>query len=218
MIFKNYTIGTIFNVPIKTNVFTFVYLMILSYIFMSESYFYTLSTLLVSYFGIVLGHEIAHVLVARHYGYQTNEILINVFGGLAVIPRGDEMSHKETLFVSIAGPLFNVLLIPFLFILDNEFLNAINLLMIIFNLIPFYPLDGGRIMRASIGFFVKNNTTLQYITFYVACVCFCGLMFAAFYFRNIILCILNLWLIAYNYIQLHRVINQEILDKKPKNF
>jgi Zn-dependent protease/CBS domain-containing protein len=124
--------------------------------------------LLLLLFGSVLLHEFGHALAARHYGIQTADITLLPIGGVARLERMPEEPLQE-LFVAVAGPLVNVVIILGLgTILGWEavweaagsrfeeapesfavlFLMVVNVNLLLFNLIPAFPLDGGRVLRA----------------------------------------------------------------------
>ena len=114
-------------------------------------------------FFCVLLHEFGHALAARRYGIQTPDITLLPIGGVARLERMPEKPSEE-LVIAVAGPLVNVaiaiLLLPFagavlhpevfahagLGLLPSLFLTNIGLVM--FNLIPAFPMDGGRVLRA----------------------------------------------------------------------
>ena len=123
-------------------------------------------------FACVLLHELGHALVASHYNIITKNIILLPIGGMANIEKIPD-NPKQELAISIAGPLVNVcialLLLPFLqpYIPfwklqqdlnigeGNKFLynlHIVNVGLVIFNLIPAFPMDGGRIFRALLGF------------------------------------------------------------------
>ncbi|MBT3217759.1 MAG: hypothetical protein HN348_01600 [Proteobacteria bacterium] len=105
-------------------------------------------------FGSVVLHELGHALAARACGIQTRDITLYPFGGVAAIVRMPERPIHE-LIIAVAGPLVN-------FVLFSAFLYAylvtgigflaiialVNVIMGIFNLIPAFPMDGGRVLRA----------------------------------------------------------------------
>lgn len=104
-------------------------------------------------FGSVLLHEMGHALMARRYGIGTRSITLHLLGGFASIEREPRVPREE-IAIALAGPAVNFLLlvlslpliavsVPFAF----EF-GAINLIMGVFNLVPAYPMDGGRVLRA----------------------------------------------------------------------
>ncbi len=114
----------------------------------------------------VLLHEFGHALAARRYGIRTPDITLLPIGGLARLERIPE-NPKQELVIAIAGPLVNVaiagLLWAFLGVtgglphpstiesagvsLPVRLLTA-NIILVLFNLIPAFPMDGGRVLRA----------------------------------------------------------------------
>ncbi len=112
-------------------------------------------------FASVLIHELAHSLVALHYKIPVREINLFIFGGVAMIEE-EPPSPKVEFRIAIAGPVMSFILGTFFYILvliypQDDLLNGIlNYMMIVnyiiafFNLVPAFPLDGGRILRAII--------------------------------------------------------------------
>lgn len=119
-----------------------------------------LATLL--FFASVLIHELSHSLVAIRAGIQIPEITLFIFGGIARMSQ-EPTNPRTELRIALAGPLssfalaiiFRVLqmvmagLAPTLVVAVFEYLAWINLALGVFNLIPGFPLDGGRIFRAA---------------------------------------------------------------------
>tara|TARA_Y100000310_G_scaffold42493_1_gene39794 strand:+ start:553 stop:1167 length:615 start_codon:yes stop_codon:yes gene_type:complete len=110
-------------------------------------------TLIIMLFGSVLLHEIGHVAVAKHFGINTRSITLHILGGLAAIEKEPE-DPTEEIYIALAGPLVNLVLLtlsmPFVFLKVPGFyeLALINFVMGIFNLVPAFPMDGGRVLRA----------------------------------------------------------------------
>ncbi len=119
-------------------------------------------------FGLVLMHEFGHALACRQVGGRAEEIVLWPLGGIAFVsppPRAGAM-----LWSIAAGPLVNVALAPifelsflvarhsgWIFQAPNAFallywVRTINLVILVFNLMPVYPLDGGQILRALLWF------------------------------------------------------------------
>lgn len=123
-------------------------------------------------FTLVLGHELAHLLTAKAYGFKIVGLELFPFGGAAYCDDLFEGRKLEESIMALAGPAFNVVL---LFIAQalrwngvwtgdfaNDFVR-LNLWLAAFNLIPVLPLDGGRVVRAllSDGFgFVRTTKFL----------------------------------------------------------
>lgn len=116
-------------------------------------------------FGCVLLHELGHALAARQFGIPTRDITLLPIGGLARLERMPEKPLQE-LWVAIAGPLVNVAIaIGLLIILEvwsghpdvprdlvQDSLLAelfwVNVVLVLFNMLPAFPMDGGRVLRA----------------------------------------------------------------------
>jgi len=113
------------------------------------------------FFGSVLAHELGHVYMALRNGIPVQGITLFIFGGVAQLSREPRSAGAE-FRIAIAGPLVSLALavvfdglwvldqtIPFLAAL-SIWLARINLMLALFNLIPGFPLDGGRVLRALI--------------------------------------------------------------------
>jgi len=115
----------------------------------------------VLFFVSVILHELAHSLTALHRGLPVHTITLFVLGGVSELPREPEQASTE-FWVSIAGPATSVVLGAIFLALSRLgdphqplvalawWLGSINLLLAVFNLLPGFPLDGGRILRAII--------------------------------------------------------------------
>lgn len=105
-------------------------------------------------FGSVVLHELGHAMAARRYGIGTAHITLYPFGGIAAIEDMPEEPVEE-LVIALAGPAVNfalAALFAWAFALTGwpiaGILIAMNLVMGLFNLIPAFPMDGGRVLRA----------------------------------------------------------------------
>jgi len=121
-------------------------------------------------FACVLIHELAHSIVARVVGLPVNGITLFLFGGVSDIQE-EPHSPRDEFLVTVVGPLMSVLL-GFLFLAlyavtpgNDEVISAmlgylavVNLLLALFNLIPGYPLDGGRILHSVIWKLSRNQS------------------------------------------------------------
>lgn len=110
-------------------------------------------------FGIVVVHEMAHVAVALRFGQRVEEIELLPFGGVARVESPLELNPAVERTVAIAGPLTNFMLfgvgyVVFTYLDWNlvwiRFFMQANAALGLFNLLPALPLDGGRILRASL--------------------------------------------------------------------
>ena len=119
-------------------------------------------------FLCVVLHELGHALTAKRYGVRTRDIVLLPIGGVARLERIPEEPIKE-LLIAIAGPAVNVVIAAGLFAfltasgdwhgvrslspteLEGAFVEQIlwvNIFMVLFNLLPAFPMDGGRMLRA----------------------------------------------------------------------
>lgn len=128
-------------------------------------------------FICIVLHELGHALVAQRFNHKTKDITLLPIGGMARMEDIPE-DPKEELLVSVAGPAVNLviaaLLYPWmhwfsdvpglftnLFITGETFLFNIvmvNVALVLFNLLPAFPMDGGRIFRAVLAFFMDRVT------------------------------------------------------------
>jgi Zn-dependent protease len=131
-------------------------------------------------FAIVMIHEFGHALACRQVGGTSNQIVLWPLGGVAYV--NPPQRPGATLWSIAAGPLVNVALVPILYALGmlsrsagwaetmpnaNAFLHAvwiINLSLLIFNMLPIYPLDGGQILRSRLGLGVGRARSLMAAT------------------------------------------------------
>jgi len=131
-------------------------------------------------FLIVMVHEFGHALACRQVGGAANQIVLWPLGGVAYVappPR-----PGATLWSIAAGPLVNLILLPVLWMLAVlgrslgwaasmpdayallEAVRFINLGLLIFNMLPIYPLDGGQILRSLLWFVLGRARSLQVAT------------------------------------------------------
>lgn len=130
-------------------------------------------------FACVVLHELGHATAARRYGIQTKSITLYPIGGLAALDRIPERPRQEVV-VALAGPAVNIVIAFLLTALfgaridlatledfgaaDADFLSrlaTINLTLALFNIIPAFPMDGGRVLRALLGLRLSRAQATQ---------------------------------------------------------
>ncbi len=129
-----------------------------------------------SIFACVVLHELGHALTAKQFGISTSRITLLPIGGVASLERMPE-KPKQELLVAVMGPLVNVVIAGILFLFVYQqlailqqpekvetffrtvtsenylmYLFFTNIALVVFNLIPAFPMDGGRVLRALLSF------------------------------------------------------------------
>ncbi len=121
------------------------------------------------FFASLVFHELSHSFVGQHYGIKVDRIVLFLFGGVS--ETSQEMPNaKAEFWVAVAGPLSSIFLCFFFFLfslvllpfsgpaaLVSQWLGLINLVLALFNLLPGFPLDGGRVLRSLIWRFSGNQ-------------------------------------------------------------
>ncbi len=168
----SWRIGSLFGIEIRIDsswiiIFTFITWTLASFYFPNRfadwpSWQYWAIGIVTSllFFASVLGHELTHSLVAIRQGEEVRSITLFILGGVAELKGEPETPFKE-FSMAFVGPLSSMVIALFFWVLSfllgdvsqplwalTRYLAFINLIIGIFNLIPGFPMDGGRVLRA----------------------------------------------------------------------
>ncbi len=174
----SWKIGSLMGIPVRVHS-TFVLLLILIY-FAGISLIgiggFQGVLFVVLIFASVVFHELSHAMVARYYGINVLDITLLPIGGVARMPNPPSVPKQEIL-ISIAGPLASLSLAFILWLLAELFgtndggffksgsilmqLAAVNIVLAIFNLLPAFPMDGGRVLRGILALYLKPYTATK---------------------------------------------------------
>jgi Zn-dependent protease len=155
-------VASVFGIEVRIHVS---FLLLLAYFGFQSGTFQSVLFILILFVCVLL-HEFGHAFAARAFGIRTRDITLYAIGGIARLNRIPDKPWQE-LTVAIAGPLVNVVIAAALIFVTHvtaafqqfdelespriELLAkvaAANLYLVVFNLIPAFPMDGGRILRA----------------------------------------------------------------------
>lgn len=195
-------IGTFFGIPVMVHWTFFLLFLWVAYagtgrVFGWQAYIMESGLILALFICVVL-HEFGHALTARRFGVETRDIILSPIGGVARLERLPEKPLHE-FYIAIAGPLVNILialiLSPFLLFFDlgkfiqtpyRELLSDLNfflpwlivtnLILAIFNLVPAFPMDGGRVFRSLLAIWIGRlkATRVASTTAQILSVCLFG--------------------------------------------
>ena len=165
----SFQIGRAFGIPLRVHLTFFLLLLYLAIFSSADSGMRGAAGMIfiVGLFACVVIHELAHSLVARHYGIPVRYIILLPIGGISMMEKMPDKPHEE-FNVAVVGPLTSLALALVLGGLvyvtggGHAFLHPwtisgasylarlawLNLLLAAFNLLPAFPLDGGRVLRA----------------------------------------------------------------------
>ncbi len=184
-------------------------------------------------FGFVILHELGHAIAAKRFGIDTRDITISPIGGIARLETLPEKAMQE-LIVAVAGPLVNVVLaLFFLFLLlphsyqflpESERMNLldapvdylrylllINISLVIFNLIPALPMDGGRIFRALLSLMI-DRAKATYIASIVAKIIALTFFGIGIYYGHFILAIIGAFVFYMSGSEYSNIVIDKILN------
>ena len=173
----SFSIGRLFGSDIRVHVTFFLLLIWIGYAaYVQAGWPSAVENVLfvLALFACVVAHEFGHALTARRYGIRTPDITLLPIGGMARLERIPEKPAQEIL-VALAGPAVNVVIWAALVLLLGvdpqvhrlpefdtsatgllEQLAMVNLFLAVFNMIPAFPMDGGRVLRAGLCFFTDR--------------------------------------------------------------
>jgi Zn-dependent protease/CBS domain-containing protein len=115
-------------------------------------------------FASIIFHELGHSVIARRYGIPMKGITLFIFGGVAEMTR-EPPNAKSEFMMAIAGPIASILAAGFFYLIYLSapaialplpaasvfgYLATINVILAVFNMVPAFPLDGGRVLRAAL--------------------------------------------------------------------
>ena len=146
------------------------------------NYFFSDIKLFIMFYMFIVMHELSHAIVAILLKVDVKELEFTPFGVCAKYE--NNISDLKELIISASGPLFSIFLA---YSYENKIYFIINVLITIFNLLPVYPLDGGRILRIIFKFILgqkKGKSISTYFTNLILILFLFISIFIAAYYKN----------------------------------
>lgn len=117
--------------------------------------------------SIIIVHELGHIIGAIIFKWKIDKVILLPFGGITIFQENIDKSLKEEFIIAILGPLLQ--LVFYFLYSDNPTFNQYNLTILLFNLLPIYPLDGSKIINILFSEFIsfKRSHILTIITSFI---------------------------------------------------
>lgn len=185
-------------------------------------FYFKFGSLFAAYLVSILLHELGHAIVAKKLGYKLNSIKLMPYGTQLSIESQIE-SYKDDLIISFAGPFVNLVLIiltlalwwlfPSIYVYTELFVMA-NLINLLFNLLPVFPLDGGRIVLNLLSRKINRKTAyklMQTLGAIIAILFFLMFLISGFYKLNVTFFIISFFLMESSLSKNENISYQNIL-------
>lgn len=185
----------------------------------------------ISYFFAILIHELGHYYFAKFFGYKLTKFSLSPYG-VSLSYYGQTLEQKDEIYIALAGPLANLItafstiavwwIFPTFYFLSSSFVE-ISVVIALTNLLPAYPLDGGRIFVSCVSNIIERRKALKItivfniilsLIFYLLFFVFCFINFNPTYLLFAVF--LTMGVLDLNFLSVYEKIN--IFNKKTKNF
>ena len=185
----------------------------------------------VSYFLVILIHELGHYYVAKYCGYKLSKFSLSPYG-VSLSYYGQTLEQKDEIYIALAGPVVNLVvalitvafwwIFPTFYLVSYNFVE-VNLIIALTNLLPAFPLDGGRVFVSLFSNIVerrkalkitKNFNVVLSVMFFILFFVFCFINFNPTYLLFAVF--LTMGVLDLNFLSKYEKIN--VFNKKMKNF
>ena len=161
-------------------------------------------------FIVITIHELSHVICAKYYGYNTNDITITPMGLMASININSKTDYKKEITINIIGPCSNLIMACVGYFINSFFLGQsknmsffilINISLFILNVLPVLPLDGGKIFKSlllrSIGYKRTQSVFVFFTKFFIFIIIVLGIYQVYICHNNFSLILIGIFIYLY---------------------
>lgn len=185
----------------------------------------------VSYFLVIFIHELGHYYVAKYCGYKLSKFSLSPYG-VSLSYYGQTLEQKDEIYIALAGPVVNLVvalitvafwwMFPTFYLVSYNFVE-VNLIIALTNLLPAFPLDGGRVFVSLFSNIVERRKALKItiifnvvlsVMFFILFFVFCFINFNPTYLLFAVF--LTMGVLDLNFLSKYEKIN--VFNKKTKNF
>lgn len=173
---------------------------------------------------IILIHELGHSLAGIVFKYKIEKIEIYPYGGCSKMLYDINTNFYKELLVLIMGPIFQILFMYIIYILKidvPEFFYTYNLYILIFNLLPIYPLDGGRLLHLFLCKIISYYQSLRIIIYISYFISIGSFIYIILFNRNLVLVIIFILLLKQVFKEIKKVdyyFNKFLLERYLNNY
>ena len=171
---------------------------------------------------IILFHELGHIITSLFFKWKIDRVVILPFGGLTLFNEKINRPIIEEFLIAIMGPIFQI--IGYLIlnrIINNNYFYEYNIIILLFNLIPIYPLDGSKIINCFFNIFFNFRISF-YMTIYLSfLIIFIFMIFIVFNYFNFFFFVIIFFLgykVILEYLNYPNIYNKFLFERYLYNF
>ncbi len=153
---------------------------------------------------IIVVHELGHIFAATYYHWNIKKIIILPLGGITIFEDTIDKPFKEEIIVNLSGPIMQIiftLIINYLISFNNDF-NYYSFCILIFNMLPIYPLDGSKILNI-----IFNKFFPFLLSYRITLIISWLFIIISFFLTNNLMLFLGISFLIYNLIREYKRIN-----------
>lgn len=167
--------------------------------------------------SIILFHELGHIIAGLICRWRIDKIILLPFGGITIFKESLNKPLKEELFIALLGPLFQVV---YFFIIDDVVFRNLNLIILLFNLLPIVPLDGSKLVNVFLNIFLPFKKS-HILTIYISMISIIFIFFTIIFKFNILFLLILIFIfieIIKEYYKHEYYFNKFLLERYLYNF